>query len=139
MPSSKLVGQLDSWQFGSLAVEQLDSLAVEQFRSWLRHFPSPSPRGVSFATQWGEKGKDSHREIYIISWGKGEGEFPSPRGIEVKEYVERRLAENGNQMIIETRKMGKWRRWLAKAHLPDTGRTLNEELIERGLARRAEE
>jgi len=31
-------------------------------------------------------------------------------GLEAKEYVERRLAENGNQMIIETRKMGKWRR-----------------------------
>jgi len=42
-------------------------------------------------------------------------------------------------MIIETRKMGKWRRWLAKVHLPDTGRTLNEELVEKGLARRVEE
>ena len=50
----------------------------------------------------------------------------------------RRLAENGNQMIMETRKMGKWRRRLAKVYLPDIGRTLNEELIERGLARRAE-
>jgi len=38
-------------------------------------------------------------------------------------------------MIIETRKMGKWRRWLAKVYLPDTGRTLNEELVEKGLAR----
>ncbi|MCD6154498.1 MAG: thermonuclease family protein [Candidatus Verstraetearchaeota archaeon] len=61
------------------------------------------------------------------------------RGLEAKEYVERRLNENGNQMIIETRKMGKWRRWLAKVYLPDTGRTLNEELIEKGLARRVEE
>jgi len=61
------------------------------------------------------------------------------RGLEAKEYVERRLNENGNQMMmIETRKMGKWRRWLAKVYLPDAGRTLNEELIERGLARRAE-
>ena len=61
------------------------------------------------------------------------------RGLEAKEYVERRLAENGNQMIIETRKMGKWRRWLAKVYLPDTGRTLNEELIEKGLAKSIEE
>ncbi|RJS82847.1 hypothetical protein CW713_04690 [Methanophagales archaeon] len=61
------------------------------------------------------------------------------RGLEAKEYVERRLAENGNQMIIETRKMGKWRRWLAKVYLPDTGRTLNEELIEKGLAKPVEE
>jgi len=60
------------------------------------------------------------------------------RGLEAKEYVERRLNENGNQMIIETRKMGKWRRWLAKVYLPDTGRTLNEELIEKRLARRVE-
>ena len=61
------------------------------------------------------------------------------RGMEAKEYVERRLVENGNQMIIETREMGKWRRWLAKVYLPDTGRTLNEELVEKGLARRVEE
>jgi len=53
--------------------------------------------------------------------------------------AELRIDENGNQMIIETRKMGKWRRRLAKVYLPDTGRTLNEELIEKGLARRVEE
>jgi len=28
-------------------------------------------------------------------------------GIEAKEYVERMLVENGNQMIIETKKLGK--------------------------------
>ena len=61
---------------------------------------------------------------------------PPLGGMEAKEYVERRLAENGNQMIVETRKMGKWRRWLAKVYLHDTGRTLNEELIEKGLAKR---
>ena len=61
------------------------------------------------------------------------------RELEAKEYVEKRLAENGNQMIIETRKMVKWRRWLAKVYLPDTGRTLNEELIEKGLAKPVEE
>ena len=47
--------------------------------------------------------------------------------------MSRRFNENGNQMIIETRKMGKWRRWLAKVYLPDTRRTLNEELVEKGL------
>jgi len=61
------------------------------------------------------------------------------RAMETKEYVERRLNENGNQMIIETRKMGKWRRWLAKVYLPDTGRTLNEEFVEKGLAKPVEE
>jgi len=42
-------------------------------------------------------------------------------------------------MIIETRKMDKWRRWLAKVYLPDAGSTLNEELIEKELAKRVEE
>ena len=60
------------------------------------------------------------------------------RGLEAKEYVERRLAENGNRMMIETKKHGKWRRWLVKVYLPDTGRTLNE-LIEKGLAKPVEE
>jgi len=35
------------------------------------------------------------------------------QGLEAKEYVERRLAENDGQMLIETHKLGKWRRWLA--------------------------
>jgi len=60
------------------------------------------------------------------------------RGMEAKEYVERRLNENNNMMIIETRKLGKWRRWLAKVYLLDSGKTLNEELIERRLAKRVE-
>jgi len=54
------------------------------------------------------------------------------RGLEAKEHDERRLAENGNRMMIETKKLGKWRRWLAKVYLLDTGRALNEELIEKG-------
>lgn len=60
------------------------------------------------------------------------------RGMEAKEYVERRLNENNNMMIIKTRKLGKWRRWLAKVYLLDSGKTLNEELIEKGLAKRVE-
>jgi micrococcal nuclease len=57
------------------------------------------------------------------------------KGMEAKEYVERRLNENGNEMIIETEKRGKWRRWLAKIYLKDSKKTLNEELIEKGLAK----
>ena len=38
--------------------------------------------------------------------------------------------------MIETKKLGKWRRWLAKVYLPDADKTLNEELIEKGLAER---
>jgi len=40
-------------------------------------------------------------------------------------------------MIIETKKLGKWRGWLTKVYLPDSGKILNEELIEKGLARPA--
>ena len=61
------------------------------------------------------------------------------RGLEAKEYVERRLAENGNWMMIETKKLGEWRRWLAKVYPLGMGRTLNEELIEKGLAKPVEE
>ena len=61
------------------------------------------------------------------------------RGLEAKEYVERRLAKNGNRMMIVTKKLGKWHRWLAKVYLLDTGRTLNEELSEKGLAKPVEE
>ena len=54
--------------------------------------------------------------------------------MEAKEYVERRLKENGNELIIETKKRGKWRRWLATVYLKDSTKTLNEELVEQGLA-----
>jgi micrococcal nuclease len=57
------------------------------------------------------------------------------KGMEAKKYVERRLNENGNEMIIETEKRGKWRRWLAKVYLKDSMKTLNAELIEKGLAK----
>ena len=43
------------------------------------------------------------------------------RGMEAKEYVERRFNENGNQMIIETRKIGKWRRCLLRSIFPTRG------------------
>ena len=56
------------------------------------------------------------------------------RGMEAKRYVERRIAENDGRFQASTSKRGKWRRWLADLHLPDAGRTLNEELIDQGLA-----
>ncbi len=58
------------------------------------------------------------------------------KGMEAKEYVERRLKENGNEMVIETEKRGKWRRWLAKVYLKDSSKTLNDELVENDLAER---
>ena len=56
------------------------------------------------------------------------------KGMEAKEYVEKRLKENGNELIIETKKRGKWRRWLATIYLNDSSKTLNEELVENGMA-----
>lgn len=58
------------------------------------------------------------------------------KGIGAKEYVERRLNENENEMVIETEKRGKWRRWLAKVYLKDSSKTLNDELVEKGQAER---
>ena len=56
------------------------------------------------------------------------------KGMEAKEYVEKRLKENENELIIETNKRGKWRRWLATIYLNDSSKTLNEELVEKGMA-----
>ena len=59
--------------------------------------------------------------------------------IEARTYVEKRLAQNGNRMLVETGKRGKWRRGIATIYLPDSPKSLKEELIENGLARRVEE
>jgi micrococcal nuclease len=69
-------------------------------------------------------------EIYRVS--KDSEEYK--KGMEAKEYVEKRLNENGNELIIETKKRGKWRRWLATIYLNDSSKTLNEELVEKGMA-----
>jgi micrococcal nuclease len=61
------------------------------------------------------------------------------KGIEARTYVERRLAQNGNRMLVETGKRERWRRWIATIYLADSPKSLNEELIEKGLARRVEE
>ena len=71
-------------------------------------------------------------EIYRVK--KDSEEYK--KGMEAKEYVERRLNENENEMVIETEKRGKWRRWIATVHLRDSSKTLNDELIENGLAER---
>ena len=71
-------------------------------------------------------------EIYRVK--KDSEEYK--KGMEAKEYVERRLNENENEMVIETEKRGKWRRWLATVYLKDPSKTLNDELVENGLAER---
>ena len=56
------------------------------------------------------------------------------KGVEAKEYVEKRLQENNDEMIIKTDKVGKYRRWVALIFLEDSKKTLNQELVEQGLA-----
>ncbi|MFP3975179.1 MAG: thermonuclease family protein [Chloroflexota bacterium] len=60
------------------------------------------------------------------------------KGMEARSYVERRLGQNDHQMIVDTGKRGKWRRWVATVYLPDSDKSLNEELIEEGLAERVD-
>ncbi|HDK26970.1 MAG TPA: thermonuclease family protein [Candidatus Atribacteria bacterium] len=56
-------------------------------------------------------------------------------GIKAKKYVEKRLQDNGNEFVVETKKRGKWRRGIAKIYLRDSDKTLNEELVEKGLGK----
>lgn len=60
------------------------------------------------------------------------------KGIEARTYVEKRFAQNGNQMLVETGKGGRWGRWIATIYLADSQKSLNIELIEKGFARRVE-
>ncbi|RZN15302.1 MAG: hypothetical protein EF812_02840 [Methanosarcinales archaeon] len=69
-------------------------------------------------------------EIYRVP--KGSEEYK--KGMEAKEYVEKRLKEDRNELIIETKKRSKWRHWLATIYLNDSLKTLNEELVEKGMA-----
>ena len=69
-------------------------------------------------------------EVYGVK--KGSREYL--KGVEAKEYVEKRLQENSNEMIIKTDKVGKYRRWIAEIFLEDSKKTLNQELVEKGFA-----
>jgi len=69
-------------------------------------------------------------EVYGVK--KGSREYL--KGVEAKEFVEKRLQENNNEMIIKTDKVGKYRRWIAEIFLGDSKKTLNQELVEQGLA-----
>jgi len=55
-------------------------------------------------------------------------------GKKATEYVKKRFAENNNECIIKSEKQGKYGRWLAWIWLADSNKTLNEELVEKGLA-----
>jgi len=59
------------------------------------------------------------------------------KGIEAKEYVEKRLADNQNKMKINTYKStGKYGRYIGIIWLEDSDISLNDELVQNGYARR---
>lgn len=56
-------------------------------------------------------------------------------GLEARQYVEKRLADNQNRMRIKTYKnLGKYGRYLGEIWLPDSDISLNDELLQKGLA-----
>ncbi len=57
------------------------------------------------------------------------------KGMLAKNYVEKRIAENNNLILIETEKVPeKYGRYVTKVWLEDVEKTLNDELVEKGLA-----
>ncbi len=57
------------------------------------------------------------------------------KGMFAKNYVEKRIAENNNLILIETEKVPeKYGRYVTKVWLEDVEKTLNDELVEKGLA-----
>lgn len=60
-------------------------------------------------------------------------EISTEKGKIAKAYVEKRFAENNNECVIRSEKKEKYGRWLAWIWF-DGEKTLNEELVELGLA-----
>ncbi|HID71346.1 MAG TPA: hypothetical protein EYP29_01195 [Thermoplasmata archaeon] len=58
------------------------------------------------------------------------------KGVEAKEFVERRFKENGNKCVVESHRTGLYGRWIGVIWFEDSEKSLNEELLEKGLAER---
>lgn len=72
-------------------------------------------------------------EIYSVKKGSPEHIL----GLEARQFVENRLAANNNELLIETEKFtGKYGRYIGTIILADSETTLNDELVEKGLARK---
>lgn len=57
------------------------------------------------------------------------------KGMLAKNYVEKRISENNNMILIETEKVTeKYGRYITKVWLENPAKTLNDELVEKGLA-----
>ena len=57
------------------------------------------------------------------------------KGMASKEFVIQRIEANNNEVIIETDKLvGKYGRYIGTIYLADSNITLNDELVQKGLA-----
>lgn len=57
------------------------------------------------------------------------------KGMLSKNYVEKRISENNNMILIETEKVPeKYGRYVTNVWLENPEKTLNDELVEKGLA-----
>lgn len=57
------------------------------------------------------------------------------KGVLARQFVEQRIAANGNQIVVETDKYtGKYGRYLGTIFLADSQQTLNDELVKKGHA-----
>ena len=57
------------------------------------------------------------------------------KGKAAKDFVVKRLADNNNEVVIETDKLtGKFGRYIGTIHLADSEVSLNEELVDKGFA-----
>ena len=57
------------------------------------------------------------------------------KGMLSKNYVEKRISENDNMILIETEKVPeKYGRYVTKVWFENQEKTLNDELVEKGLA-----
>ena len=69
-------------------------------------------------------------------WRQKKDSVEYKKGMEARQFVVDRLAKHNNQFVIETTKdAGVYGRYLAKIFLPDTAQSLNDELVEKGLAK----
>lgn len=59
------------------------------------------------------------------------------KGVEAKEYVRKRLADNRNEIRINTyKKIGKYGRYIGIIWLEDSDVSLNDELVQNGYAKK---
>ncbi len=70
------------------------------------------------------------------TWKRKKDSEEYKKGMISKEYVEKRLEENSNEMVVRTDKHpGMYGRYIVDIILADSDISLNEELLQKGLAK----